>query len=57
MHMTYKQDFYKNKWKEIYDFFLEYLVTVMDDLENPARIEECKKILMLMLMKKIYTNM
>ena len=43
MHMTYKQDFYKNKWKEIDDFFLEYLVTVMDDLENPARIEECKK--------------
>ena len=25
MHMTYKQDFYKNKEKEIYDFFLNNL--------------------------------
>ena len=39
MHMTYKQDFYKNKEKEIEDLFLEYLVLVMDDLEHPVLIE------------------
>ena len=38
--MTYKQYFYKNKEKEIYDFFLEYLVPVMDNIEHPALIEE-----------------
>ena len=37
--MTYKQDFYKTKDKEIDDLFLEYIVPVMDDLENPAWIE------------------
>ena len=39
MHMTYKKYFYKTKKKEIYDLFLEYLVTVMNDLEHPALIE------------------
>ena len=39
IHMTYKQDFYKNKYKEIYDLFLEYLVPFMDDLEHLALIE------------------
>ena len=38
--MTYKQDFYKTKEKEIYDLFLEYLVPVMEDIEHPALIEE-----------------
>ena len=38
MHMTYKQDFYNTKESEIYDLFLEYLVPVMKDLENPALI-------------------
>ena len=37
--MTYKQDFYKTKEKEIYDLFLEYLVPVMEDIEHPALIE------------------
>ena len=41
--MTYKQDFYKNKEKEIYDLFLEYFFTVMEDLEHPALIEEWKQ--------------
>ena len=43
MHVTYKQDFYKNKEKELDDLFLEYLVSVMDDLEHPALIEEWKQ--------------
>ena len=40
MHMIYKQDFYKNKEKEIDDLLLEYLVLVMYNLEHPALIEE-----------------
>ena len=43
MHMIYKQDFYKNKDKEIDDLFLEYLVTIMDDLDHPTFIEERKQ--------------
>ena len=39
MHMTYKQDFYNNKYNLIDDLFLEYLVPVMAYLENPALIE------------------
>ena len=39
MHMTYKQDFYKDKQKEIDDLFLEYLVPAMEDIEHPALIE------------------
>ena len=38
MHMTYKQDFYKNKESEIDDLFLEYLVPVMEYLEHPSLI-------------------
>ena len=38
--MTYKQDFYKTKDTETDDLFLEYLVPVMEDIENPAFIEE-----------------
>ena len=38
--MTYKQDFYNTKHKEIDDLFLEYLVPVMKDLEHPAFIKE-----------------
>ena len=40
MHMTYKQDFYTTKEKEIYYLFLEYLVTIVEDIEHPALIEE-----------------
>ena len=40
MHMTYMQEFYGPKLKEIDNLFLEYLVTVMKDLEHPALIEE-----------------
>ena len=29
IHMTYKQYFYKTKYNEMDDFFLEYLATVM----------------------------
>ena len=43
MHIIYKQDLYKNKAKEIYDFFLEYLVPVMDNIDHPALIKEWKK--------------
>ena len=41
--MIYKQDFYKNKEKEIDNFYLEYLVPVMDDLDHPEFIEEWKQ--------------
>ena len=40
--MTHKEDFHKNKEKEIYDF-LEYIVPVMEDLEHPEFIEKWKK--------------
>ena len=51
-HIIYKQDFYKNKEKEIGDFFLECLVPVMDNINLLAFIEERKKISILLLMKK-----
>ena len=38
--MTYKQDFYKTKQKEIDDLFLEYLVPVTKDIEYHAFIKE-----------------
>ena len=38
MHLIYKQDFYKNKKKEIYELFIEYLVPIMDDLDHPSFI-------------------
>ena len=40
MHLIYKQDFYKDKQGEIDDPFFEYLVPIMDNLGNPAFIEE-----------------
>ena len=52
MNMTYKQDFYKTKHSEIDDLFLEYLVTVMKDIEHPAFTKDGYKILMLLFMKK-----
>ena len=38
--MTYKQDFYKTKQKEIDDLFLEYLVPVTKYIEYHAFIKE-----------------
>ena len=38
--MTYKQDLYKTKQKEIDDSFLEYFAPVMKDLEYPALTKE-----------------
>ena len=43
MNLIYKQDFYKNKTKKIDNLFLKYLVTIMDNLDNPALIEERKQ--------------
>ena len=43
VHIINKQDFYKNKEKEIYELFLEYIVTVMDDLDHHALIKEWKQ--------------
>ena len=40
VHIIYKQDFYKNKEKEIYFLFLKYLVPVMEDLDHLALIAE-----------------
>ena len=57
IHMTYKQDFNKTKEKEIDDFFLEYLVPVMEDVEYPALIEEWIQNLDAAAYEKIYTNM
>ena len=39
--MTYKEDFYKTKEKEIDDLFLGYLVPVMEYIEHIALIQEC----------------
>ena len=39
MHMTYKQDFYKTKQKEIDDLFLEQLAPVTKDLKQPELIK------------------
>ena len=39
IHLIYKQDFYKDKQKEIYELFIQYLVPVMDNLDHPALIE------------------
>ena len=54
--MTYKQDFYETKQKEIYDLFLEYLVPVMKYLEHPAFIEEWIQNIDAADYKKIYTK-
>ena len=40
MHMIYKQDLYKTKQKEKDDLFMEYLATVLRDLEHPELIKE-----------------
>ena len=42
-NLIYKQDVYNDKQKEIYDLFIEYLVTVMDDIDHTALIEEWKQ--------------
>ena len=41
--MTYKQDLYINKEKDICDLFLECLVSFIDDIEHPALIDEWKQ--------------
>ena len=38
LHLMYQQGFYKDKQKKLYDLFIEYLVPVTDDLDNPALI-------------------
>ena len=38
--MTYKQELYKTKQKEMDDLFLENLAPVMKDIEHPALIKE-----------------
>ena len=43
INLIYKQGFYKSKWKEIYDLFIEYLVPIMENLDHPALIEEWKQ--------------
>ena len=43
MHLIYKQDYYKYKQEEIYDLFIEYLVSIMNDIDHPALIEEWKQ--------------
>ena len=55
--MTYIQDFYNTKEIEIDDLFLEYLVSVMEDLEHTELIEEWIQNLDATAYEKIYTNM
>ena len=43
MHLIYKQYYYKDKQKEIYELFIEYIVLIMEDLDHPALIEEWKQ--------------
>ena len=43
MHFIYKQYFYKDKQEKIDDHFIEFLVPIMDDLDNPTLIEEREK--------------
>ena len=42
-HFIYKQNFYHDKQDEIDAFFIEYHVTVFDDLDHPALIKERKQ--------------
>ena len=43
MHFIYKQYYYEDKLKEIYDIFIEYLVPIIDNIDHPALIEERKR--------------
>ena len=36
MHMTYKQDFYKDKKPKIDEFCIEYLVPIIDNIDHPT---------------------
>ena len=43
MHLVYKQDYYKDKQKDIDYIFIEYLVPIVDYLDHPSLIEERKQ--------------
>ena len=43
MHLIYKQEFYKDKRKEIDELFIEYLIPIMDGLDHPELIEGWKQ--------------
>ena len=43
MHLIYKQDYYEDKQKEIYDLFIDYLVPIMHNLDHPEFVEEQKE--------------
>ena len=43
IHFIYKQDFYKDYYKEIYELFTKCLVPVTDNLDHPELIEEWKQ--------------
>ena len=57
MHIIYKKYFYKNKEKEIDIFLLNTLFPLWTILNILRLLKNRNKILMLLLMKKIYTNM
>ena len=40
MHLIYKEDLYKDKQREIDEFFIGHLVPIMDDIDIPVLIEE-----------------
>ena len=43
MHFIYKQDLYEDKQNEIYEPFIKYLFTILEDLDNISLIEEWKQ--------------
>ena len=43
MHLIYKQDFYEDKLRVIYELFIDHLVPIMGDLDHPDFIEERKQ--------------
>ena len=43
MHLIYKQDLYKDKQRETYELCIEYLVTIIGDINHPEFIAEWKQ--------------
>ena len=43
MYLIYKQDFYKDKRKELNGLLIQYLAPIMVDIDHPELIEEWKQ--------------
>ena len=53
MHLIYKQELYKDL-KKIDDFFIEYLVPIIDNIDHPTLTEEWKQNIDAAAFEKIY---